>query len=182
MWMGRVLAGLSNTLDEEELSLILERTFEAPIQLVWDVWTQPAHMERWLCPADFTIASAGGELVKYGVWHSEMHSPEKTIHISRGQYFVIDEPNTLSFTHAWEDHRGGLGHMTTVIVTLTADGDRTHMRFEQTGFRSAESRDQHEHGWTGAFDALESRLQAAQAMPPGVHAVPQRIQSSPQRL
>lgn len=161
-WAG-VLAGCSKTLGEEVLSLVIERTFNAPIQLVWDAWTQAEHLSNWICPADFTISSAGGDLAKYGVWHTVMHSPENTTHICRGQYLVIDEPHTLSFTHAWQNDIGGLGHMTTVVVSLKAVGDKTHMRFEQTGFRSAESRDQHEHGWTGAFDALESRLQTSRA-------------------
>lgn len=154
----KALMALSKVLREEELSLVIERTFSAPVQLVWDAWTQREHLARWMCPDGFSASDVFGHVRVGGFWQTTMHSPENTTHICRGQYLVVEEPHTLSFTHAWQNDIGGLGHMTTVVVSLKADGDKTHMRFEQTGFRSAESRDQHEHGWTGAFDNVDDLL------------------------
>jgi uncharacterized protein YndB with AHSA1/START domain len=40
----------SNTSDRE---LLLTRTLSAPIKLVWEVWTDPAHIKNWWGPNGF---------------------------------------------------------------------------------------------------------------------------------
>ena len=40
---------MSNTNDPNR-TLTLERTFKAPIKLVWEAWTQPEHIAQWWGP------------------------------------------------------------------------------------------------------------------------------------
>jgi uncharacterized protein YndB with AHSA1/START domain len=37
-----------------EKEIVITREFAAPRQLVWDVWTQPQHVEKWFGPKGFT--------------------------------------------------------------------------------------------------------------------------------
>ncbi len=34
----------------EDLDLVLERTLDAPVELVWKALTDPQHLKRWFAP------------------------------------------------------------------------------------------------------------------------------------
>lgn len=38
---------------QKDTDIVITREFAAPRQLVWDVWTQPRHIERWFGPKGF---------------------------------------------------------------------------------------------------------------------------------
>lgn len=141
------------------LDLVLTRTFDAPRELVWQAWTEIHHLERWICPRDFTVTFCEGELRAGGKWRTSMRAPDGREHICGGAYREILPPAKLVFTHAWEEENGAYGPQTMVTVTLEAKGRQTAMRFEQTGFSSLEFRDGHEDGWRGAFDNLADHLE-----------------------
>ena len=42
------------TLQVAERELVIERIFDAPVDLVWQAWTDPEHIKRWWGPKDFT--------------------------------------------------------------------------------------------------------------------------------
>ena len=138
--------------------LVITRTFDAPRELVWKVWTEADLLECWICPRDFTVTFCQDELRIGGKWRTGMRSPEGTEHICGGEYREIVPPSKLVLTHAWEDENGELGPLTRVSVTLSSQKKKTLMRLEQTGFSSVESRDGHEDGGTGAFENLGTHL------------------------
>jgi uncharacterized protein YndB with AHSA1/START domain len=56
---------------EQRTSLLLD----APVELVWEVWTKPEHIKHWLGPDGFTntiekMQETGGE------WIFVMHGPD----------------------------------------------------------------------------------------------------------
>jgi hypothetical protein len=50
---------------------------------------------------------------------------------------------------------------TVVTIELEASGQETVLSLTQSGFASDDSRDRHEHGWTGSFDKLAALVGAA---------------------
>ena len=40
----------------KHLDLILERTLDAPIDLVWTAYTDPEHLKRWFAPKPYEIS------------------------------------------------------------------------------------------------------------------------------
>lgn len=44
----------ATTTQTNERDIVITREFGAPRQLVWDVWTQPKHVEKWFGPKGFT--------------------------------------------------------------------------------------------------------------------------------
>ena len=145
-------------IETTDRSLIISRTFDAPRERVWNAWTDPDEIERWLCPEGFTVAFAEGDVHPGGGWRSGMRSPDGDVLVISGEYREVVEPERLVFTHAWEDGEGQPGHETIVTVTLAADGDRTTLTFHQEGLASVESRDSHEEGWNGVLENLAGHL------------------------
>jgi uncharacterized protein YndB with AHSA1/START domain len=94
-----------------------------------------------------------------------MRSPEGGVHVKRGQYREIVEPERLVFTYADEDADGRLGPETLVTVTLVEIAGKTELTLRQTGFTTVALRDGHEGGWASALERLAGHLAGAEAAP-----------------
>lgn len=65
----------SSTQDRE---IILSRKLNAPIELVWEVWTKPEHIANWWGPDGFTNTINIMDVVNGGEWNLVMHGPDGT--------------------------------------------------------------------------------------------------------
>jgi uncharacterized protein YndB with AHSA1/START domain len=94
----------------ERVSVLLRRSYDAPIGDVWDALTQPDRIQRWLMPI-------GGELRVGGNFQLEGNAG--------GEVLTCEPPRLLKVTF------GGPGSI--VEVRLTPDGDRdTVLELEHT--------------------------------------------------
>lgn len=154
-WAG-ILEGLARETGESDVGhrLILLRTFDAPRALVFKAWTEPQHLMRWLCPAEFRVLFAETDLRVGGKWRAGMRSPDGEEFIHRGEYVEIERPSRLVMTHEWERNHLEPRALTQLTVELAERDGKTDMIFVQTGLATAESAASHQHGWTGAFDYL----------------------------
>lgn len=143
----------SNEATAEQRGLVLEidRTFEAPRELVWRLWRDPEHMVRWHGPEGCALIECEGDFRVGGQWRRVMSSGPGHRHLISGQYLEVAEPHRLSFTYinAYD------GFETIVTMEfLEAPGGRTRMLFRQTPFVSVEERDGHGWGWRSSFELL----------------------------
>ena len=144
----------------DDRTLVITRVLDAPRELVFAAWVDPAQAARWWGPKGFTTVSAEMDVRVSGAWRRRMRSPEGTEHASRGIYREIAPPERLVFTFGWEQG-GAPGHGPETIVTLTfADlGDgQTELTLRQEGFATVAGRDDHQRGWSGALDRLADYL------------------------
>jgi uncharacterized protein YndB with AHSA1/START domain len=65
----------SNTKDRE---LLLTRTLNAPVDLVWEAWTNPEHIANWWGPDGFTNTINHMDMRPGGEWSLVMHGPDGT--------------------------------------------------------------------------------------------------------
>lgn len=150
-----------NTVQEAKAHLTLTRVFDAPSELVFECWTQPAHMEKWLFPKDFTVPFSEADIRSGGSYRSCLRAPDGTDHWVGGIYTEVIPHHRIVFTHAWQDEAGNSEHETVVTITLRDVGaGRTQLTFHQAIFESEASRDGHAEGWSESFDNLERYLAA----------------------
>lgn len=141
-----------------ELRLVIERDFDASLERVWQMWTDPQLIAKWSCPYGFTITRCDGELRVGGEWHSTMVSPDGFEMPLSGCYKEIVPMTKLVSSHLWQS-QDAEGEETEYMVELTAnDKGGTHMTFTQTGFTSVESKEGHEGGWGQVFGKLGNVL------------------------
>jgi uncharacterized protein YndB with AHSA1/START domain len=138
--------------------LTITRVFDAPRELVFKAWTDSAHGNEWSAPRGFTVAAFEADLRPGGAWRLGMRTPEGKELWAGGVYREIVPPERIVSTHAWQNPDGRPGHATLMTVALAAQGDRTEMTFQQTGFETDEDRDGHREGWSECFDRLEEQL------------------------
>ena len=64
-----------STADRE---LLITRTLNAPIELVWEAWTNPEHLAKWWGPNGFTNSISKMDMKPGGEWNLIMHGPDGT--------------------------------------------------------------------------------------------------------
>jgi uncharacterized protein YndB with AHSA1/START domain len=139
--------------------LVIERVFPAPRALVWQAWTDPAEMIKWMGPRDHPAVHLEGEIKVGGKWRGLLRGPGGEDLWQGGEYKEIVEPEKMVFTFYWEGDDGKPENVMLITLTFAEEGPRrTRMTMRQTDFRSVEQRDGHRGGWTSTFDRLEELL------------------------
>jgi uncharacterized protein YndB with AHSA1/START domain len=141
------------------LSLKLERVFHAPRALVFEACSKKEHLDQWMCPNGFTIASSSGDFRVGGKWNSRMLSPDGEPYPMEGVYQKIVTNELIVTSHTWIGDDGKPEHWTTLTLRFEDAGDgQTKLTLEQSIMRSQESRDNHVGGWTQCLDKLGDLL------------------------
>ena len=144
---------------ENDRELVITRVFDAPRDLVFKAWTDPAQARSWMGPRGFTATHLEGELRPGGAWRACLRRDDSGEELWQGGVWrEIVEPERLGFTFAWDEASGRRGHETLVEVTFAEEGGKTTMSFRQAVFESVEQRDGHRGGWTSTFERLAEHL------------------------
>jgi len=146
----------------------IERTFNAAIDLIWALWTEPKHFANWYGPTGAKIPRADMD-VHIGGHRSitmEVDTPGGPMSIFFvGEYLEIDPKTRLVYSERMADAEGNpmtaeqMGMpadapiQTTIVVELTDLGERTNMVMTHIGVPSDSPGAQ---GWGMALDKLEA--------------------------
>jgi uncharacterized protein YndB with AHSA1/START domain len=134
----------SPTADRE---IVQTRTFDAPRELVFQAWTDPAHLPHWFGPNGFSVTMHEIDVRPGGMWRFIMHGPDGRDYTNRMVYQEIVRPERLVYLHGEDvDDDPGAFHVT--ILFEEVDG-RTHMT-QRTVFNTAAQR-----AGVVAFGAIE---------------------------
>jgi uncharacterized protein YndB with AHSA1/START domain len=117
-------------MDSENKILSFEREFDAPRQLIWDVWTKPEHFSKWYAPEHFTIPICELDVRPGGTARIDMQGPDGIIYPSIGTFKEVVKPELLSFTNSPLD--GDDNKLFEVLHTLVLTENGTKTRFNLT--------------------------------------------------
>jgi uncharacterized protein YndB with AHSA1/START domain len=150
----------------------IERTYDAPPSVVWQMWTNPTHFAAWFGPEGASVEIVCMEVRVGGTRLVAMHvdtpGGRRDMWFT-GEFLEVDEPNRLVYTESMADENGNVltpaeigmpaSHPTTteVHVSLNEADGRTVMTMTHVGIPAGSPG---AAGWTMAFDKLERRLAA----------------------
>jgi uncharacterized protein YndB with AHSA1/START domain len=106
----------SNTAERE---LTISRTINAPVALVWEVWTQPEHIVNWWGPNGFTNTITLMDVRPGGEWNLVMHGPDGTDYKNKSIFKEVVLHKKIVFDHFFPNF--------TTTVEFEALGDKTHL-------------------------------------------------------
>lgn len=157
---------------------VINRSFEAPLALMFDMWTQPGHIANWTAPTGCEMHFIRADVRVGGGSFYSMSSPGGTMH-GRTQYEEIRSPDRIVYTQQFcDEHENIARHPMSptwpetmrTIVEFSAEGPdqtRVTVTWEATSDATAEelatfiaARGGMSQGWTGSFDKLEAVLAA----------------------
>lgn len=140
-FLGRELSGKER--------FVINRSFESPIGRMFEMWTDPEHVARWVAPAGFEMSDHGGHALYGRTEYLEIRRPDRIVY--SGHPSMPNWPETILAT-----------------VTLAEEGPgrtRVTLLWEPYGKVSAEAlgtfiqaRSRMTQDWTGSFDKLEDYL------------------------
>lgn len=151
-----------------EDAVVIERTFDAPVELIWQMWTNPEHFKNWYGPQGFTIPIADMDLRVGGKRLVCMSSPDGSMKMwTIGEYTEITPNQRLVYTESPADENGNVvspsamgmpeGYPTTTEITVQLEdlGGRTKMIMTHAGMPADSGAG---GGWEQAFDKLVDHI------------------------
>jgi uncharacterized protein YndB with AHSA1/START domain len=114
----------SNTKDRE---LFISRKLDAPVELVWEVWTKPEHIVNWWGPDGFTNTINTMNVTPGGEWNLVMHGPDGTDYKNKSVFKEIVPRKKIVYEHV-------TGPRFIATIVFEEQGEQTlikwHMLFE----------------------------------------------------
>ena len=145
---------------EREIEIV--RIFDAPRELVYRAWTDPAHMVQWWGPKVFTNHSCELDVRPGGAWQIVMRSPEGVDYGCRGIYSEVVMPERLVFTNDAVDQDGKPLLKGFTTVTFDDLGGKTKLTLRTRAIGLVDYAPQMlrgmEQGWSQSLDKLHSHL------------------------
>ena len=144
-------------------AIVIERIFDAPVDLIWQMWTEPEHLKNWFGPQGFTAPVAEMDVRVGGknLFCMEMQTPDGSRKIwTTGEYTEVVPNKRLVFTSSPADENGNivlvnddeLPLVTVVTVQLEDLGGRTKMTMTHAGLPEGEQGAN--EGWNQTFSKM----------------------------
>jgi uncharacterized protein YndB with AHSA1/START domain len=137
--------------------LLIVRTFDAPLGLVWSLWSDPDHMRRWMGPGSMTCMSLEMDFRVGGAYRGLLRSTQYGDDWFGGVYREIEPHRRLVFTYGWEQGPSKGVEMLVALSFEEKDG-ATVQTFYQSGCLTAERAASHTMGWSSAFEKQPALL------------------------
>jgi uncharacterized protein YndB with AHSA1/START domain len=142
-----------------DCELLATRAFDAPRELVWKAWTDPAVVPHWMIgPDGWSMPVCEIDLRPGGRWHFVWRDSAGASMEMNGEYREIEPPVRLVNTECW----GGDWAETLNTLVLTEENGRTLTRCCSL-YPSKEARERAlgtgmTEGWAMSYDRLERWL------------------------
>lgn len=157
---------------ENDKVLVLERIFDAPRELVFEMFKEPEHLKRWWGPRGWECPVCNVDFRPGGVWHYCMKCVDENQgdfygmeSWGKGVYEEIDEPEKIVYTDYFSDAEGNENDAmpsTRVTMQFIDQGGKTKL-VSRSEYVSEEALKQVMEmgmlqGITQTWDRLEERL------------------------
>jgi uncharacterized protein YndB with AHSA1/START domain len=156
---------------------VIHRTFDATVDVVFDMWTSPGNLSKWLPPTGFEMEFLRADIRSGGSAFFRMSNDADMTLYGRCEYLDIAPPSRIVYTQQFCDAEEKLARHplapvwpSTLLTTveLAAEGaDQTRVSVTSEAFGDvtpaelaafATERSGMTLGWTGSFDKLEELL------------------------
>lgn len=144
---------------------VFTRTFDAPRELVFQLWTDPRHVAQWWGPHGFTNPVCEWDARPGGAIHIDMTAPDGTVHPMTGEFHEVTAPERIVFTAAalGEDGWPMLEAHNTVL--FVEKHGKTTMTLRARVVRATDAAIPHlggmEEGWLQSLERFSGHLAAA---------------------
>ena len=156
------------TTETNQKDVIITRSFTAPLQAVWNAWTDPAVFKKWCGPKSYTCPHVDIDFRVGGKILSCMRSKEGKDMWGLNVIQEIEEGRKIVMTDNFSDSQGNIvpanevmpGNWTNdMFITLEFDENlgKTDFTLRHEGI-PPEMHDECKKGWEESFDKLEAAI------------------------
>jgi len=153
----------------------ITHTSAAPLERVWQAWTDPKLFEQWFGPKGWSCMVKTFDLRPGGILHSRLTTPDGQDMWAKFIYREVKPPEKLSWEHSFSDKDGSITRhpshpvwplklITTII--FEAAGSSTKLTLTWVPFNASteecacfeSQRQSMTQGWGGTFEQLDMFL------------------------
>ncbi len=121
---------MQTEINRDTLELIVSRVFNAPRDLVFQMFTDENHLAQWWGPTGWQTTSTTFNPTPGGIWHYCMRSPEGQESWGVSTYREVVPPERIVFTDVFADAEGNIAEgMPQMLVTneFHQEGGKTRL-------------------------------------------------------
>ena len=145
-------------MDKSKHTVTIQRTFNAPIELVWEAWTQPKHIAKWWSPKGMETKIIEHSFSVGGKWKYAMPMPNGQEFIAEGTYTKIVELETIISSANFRPMTEGVE----IQSLFKKEGNKTLFTFNIVHPTEAYKIQQEKmgilNGWGSVFERLDTLL------------------------
>jgi uncharacterized protein YndB with AHSA1/START domain len=138
--------------------ITLSRVLDAPRELVFSAWTDPAHVAEWWGPGGFTSKVIAWDSRPGSPIRIDMHAPNGVVYPMNGTMIEVVPPERFVFTAGALDAEGRSMFDVLTTATFAEQGGRTRLTLNARVTRKTPQADQHikgmKAGWTQSLERL----------------------------
>lgn len=146
---------VTDALNVADREIVGTRLFDAPRDLVFQMWIDPQHVGKWWGPNGFSITTHEMDVRPGGHWRFIMHGPDGTDYANHIVYIEIARPERIVYKHEPEPGTEAVRFETTVTFEDINGKTRLTMR---ALFPSAKARE-HVIAKYGAIEGMYQHLE-----------------------
>ena len=168
-----------SVLETKTSEFVISRVFDAPRELVWKCFTDPAHMKAWWGPKGATVTQGKMDLRPGCAFHYRMETADGTEIWGKMVYREISPRDRIVFLNSFSDEAGGTTRhpmaptwpleMLSIFTFEDMPGGKTRFTVRWSPHNaSAEEiatfdagHDSMRQGWGGTLDKLAAHLPKA---------------------
>ncbi len=137
---------------ETDREIVVSHLIDGPPDLVFEAFTDSAHLGRWFGPNGFTVSTHAFEFRPGGAWDFMMHGPDGTDYPNWIEWLETSPPERIKYRHgADRDDREAF----ISTVSIASRGDRTEITLRSVFDTTAQRDSAVDHG---AIEATEQTL------------------------
>lgn len=171
---------LAEYLDKEiagKETFVIARSFDAPLETMWEMWANPKHLAAWMAPAGASMHIISGEIKEGSEVFYSMPTAAGVTMYGKVKFLTLRKPDYQESTQCFTDEHGNISRHPMAptwpevmlrkvqFVPEGAEQTRVVISWEPHGNVTAEElnvfiqgRSGMTQGWTGSLDKLEAYL------------------------
>lgn len=151
--------------DKENKEIRVNRSFNAPIETVWEAWTNPELLDQWWAPKPFKTETKSMDFKVGGHWLYAMKGPNGELFWCKNEFTDIQPKSSYAGLdgfcdengvfnkempmHDWHNSFEESGQQTIVHVKVVYPSEETLNQIIEMGFKE---------GFTAALENLDELL------------------------
>jgi uncharacterized protein YndB with AHSA1/START domain len=144
--------------NDMEREVTLTRVFSAPVDVLWQAWTNAGEIAQWWGPEHFDNPVCNWDATPGGKILVHMRAPDGTVYPMTGTFREVERPRRLVFLAVAEDSDGErlLESLTTVSFEPQGDKTKVTVHAKAVGIApiAAQMLAGMEQGWSQSLDKL----------------------------
>ncbi len=160
----------SMPMQAENNVLVIEREFDAPLEEVWKMWTEPQNIMKWWGPVGFTAPYARLDLREGGKYLYCMKGPDGKEYWSGGVFREVEPKERIVATDNFMDKDGNIVPASTyglsadypmelmLTVSFEEQNGKTKVTIQHVGHPSGQDLEGARMGWNTSLDKFAAAL------------------------